>query len=578
MEQVSKFRTALFNAASKELNAFDRALREELAKRDELHVSEIKDLQKNIRFLQQQASRATELEDELHQIRAHQADICTDDPVKSSSSKDREQADTTQLDKPPDDQRHVSIEVYEECHQRFLSCSLELERVKEALEILKLEAKRWKLAYRMVHHPTLRQAPKSSRQHPENAPRPNSAPIERPAVQEGLVEVKATDPRNGLSANRSSMLATVEERHALPDLSGWPKLDFYGQTLEKPKQSSILTPAGASEPPSNGRQDNSGTDSSDVPEQHIPQVRWDSEDGGSKLSFRKISQSKAPETDSDIPVVVSERSLKRKRGKSPVKASERPKSIKKETLSSSPIAPNTSIIAKGMQESIDLDEISNPLYTPRKDQRKRLRMRGALSSTPPVGDSLDTHQINNLPFENTDEPVEEHGHELYDSDAEARDEAYFRRKGEEYAAQLWAHEKWRREEGRHTKPRRHNAREVAKRRIAKLPENNSPHHQSISAQSGSARKHVLQPTNANKALPRTHDHPTNERKAIDPSSWHHGAQYIQGLAEDGESDPDTENMPIGNGRQNSDRRLRASSNNLASSKPLDPQAQQRLHQ
>lgn len=235
-------------------------------------------------------------------------------------------------------------------------------------------------------------------------------------------------------------------------------------------------------------------------------------------------------------------------------------------------------MAKGLQESIDLDEISNPLYTPRKDQRKRQRMRGALSLTPPTGDSFDIQQINNLPSETPGERVEGGGHESYDSDAEVRDKAYFRRKGEEYAAQLWAHEQWRREEGRRTKPRRHNAREVAKRRVAILPENNSVHHQATSAQSGSARKHVLQPTNANEALPRTHDYSTNERKAIDPSSWHHGTQYIQSLAEDGESDLDTENVPIGNRRQNSDMRLRPSSNDLASLNPLDSQAQQRLHQ
>ncbi|KAL9004593.1 MAG: hypothetical protein Q9188_002602 [Gyalolechia gomerana] len=577
MERMSKFRTALFHAANKELNAFDSALKEELASRDESHLSKIQNLQEEINLLRQQASRVSRLEDELYQIRAQQAGGHAKFSAGLSPASDKEQTSATQLNSvystSHEDHRYVTFEVYKDCRQQFLDCSQELERVKDALNFWQVEAKRWKLAYRSIRPTIPQQTPESNRQHHKNTLQPNSAPTEQSPVHLGLVESKNGDNERGLSEKESSFLPPIEQRKAFSDREGIQDRQFCLTDLGQPKQHSFVNRAIASEPPSHEHQDSSSTQSSDVLEQHLPQAHR-----------AETDQSKTLETDSDNPVVVLERALKRKRDRSPPRASQRPKLVKEEILSSSPIALHASTATEGGQGSVDLDDISNPLHTPRKGQRKRQQMNDAPLSTPFKRDWESKHQTNNILFDATNERMEGHDHELdalndksylHDGDDGVRDEEYFRRKGQEYAEQFWEQGK-RRREVKTPKSLLHNAREIAKYGTSELPENHSFQHQSRDAQVGTRSKSILQPTNANRALPRIHDHSTHVMKAPDLGSWHHGAQYIQSLAEDGEDGPDAEKMHIHNQRQNSETSARALGKDPVSSKPLNADAQQRL--
>ncbi|KAL8930890.1 MAG: hypothetical protein Q9211_007201, partial [Gyalolechia sp. 1 TL-2023] len=213
-------------------------------------------------------------------------------------------------------------------------------------------------------------------------------------------------------------------------------------------------------------------------------------------------------------------------------------------------------------------------------QKKRLQVSDAPLSTHLIGDKERTFQTNNPLFDATDERIaHESNEDSYSQDDydEARDEEYFRRKGQDYAAQLWIQEK-RRRESKRAKPRRHNAREIARRRTSDLPVNQSLHHQSRNPQFEKSYMSVLQPTDANKALPRTHDRPTSVMKAQDFGSWHHGARSIQSLAEDGSDGSDAENMPMpmDDQRLNGDSSAQALSKDPVSWKALNAEAQQRL--
>ncbi|KAL8841776.1 MAG: hypothetical protein Q9170_000809 [Blastenia crenularia] len=584
MEQVNRLRTSLFDGVAKEFNIFEHTLKAELARRDELHASKINGLREEIQSLQRQASRVTELENELHRIQVHRSETHRNITVDSLSTKDKEQS----LNKKADDShgepsRQVPVEIYEEGQREFLECSSELQRVKEAFEFMKSEAKRWKKLYRMVQRPTPRQALNSSRQTLEKDARPNSAPRQQSSSHVGIVEPMVADTRSGLSPDGSSVFASFRQPQALPSLKAPPGLEFHGHNLERPNQSSLLIQARASEPPMNTRHGESSTESSDAPEQNVTPVDWQIKGRALAASSGAEDQLKAPKSDPDVPVVVSERLLKRKRKESPTKTWQRPKLIKVETLSSSPVAPNASIVGKRPQESLDLDEIPNPLYTPRKDQRNRHRMFFAPPTLPLTNDFPAKGQNNGLQVESRTRPIEKEGYETgaldeqsnsYDNDIGIRDEAYFQRTGEEYAAHLWARERRTREGERRTKPRLHNAREITKHRIIdKLKDN--PSDSSRSDQTPTAQKHILQPTDANRVLPTTYNRLTNTEEAADPGGWHHSAHYVEYLAEDGENNQENGSLLNSNARQLGPQ-LR--SDDPTATKLRNPQAQQRLDQ
>lgn len=576
MERISKLRTALYSAAKKELDAFESILKEEIWSKNGLYVSEIGNLQQEINFLRQQVSRVSELEDELHQIRARQGDAHGKSSADSPPIDEEEENGALQLipahSSPAEVQRYVTFEVYDNYRRRFLDCSQELERVKGALKYWQGQAKRWKLNYRNILPKAPQETPGSSRQNTKSPrpQRPSSAPMEQSSSYLDIVEPKNSSNESSFSVRESSRLPPIQCQKIL-----FNKTKFLGKTycmsdFERPKQSSSVPLANASEPPPAEHHDSSSTQSPNSSEQQLPQVLCEG-----------IDQLEARETDSDNPVIVSERTLKRKRGRTPP---QRPKSVKEEILSSSPNASHADTVAKGVQESVDLDDVSNPLCTPRKDQRKRQRMDIAPSLASAIGDWDTTNQTNNLVFDSSNEPAEDSHHNLHawidkicprNGGENARDKEYFRRQGEEFAAKLWAEEK-RSREARRMKAQRHNAREIAKHRTPEVPEQNELRDQRKDSRLSTTHASILQPIDANQALPRTHDHSASATKAVDFGSWHYGAQHIQSLAEDGENDPDTENTHAHGKGQNNDAGDHSGGKHSVSMKTPNAEVQQRL--
>lgn len=541
---------------------------------DGSYLAKIENLRQEIDFLRQQVSRVSELEEELRQTRISQVDGYGRHSAGSLPANDGKEKDAIQLDpahgSPVEHQKHVTFEVYDDCRRRFLDCSQELERVKDALKFWQVEAKRWKLIYRNIQPKVPKQTSGGNRQQPQNLPRPSSAPIEHLPLYLDVVKPKNRGNGRSFSGINSSFLPPINNQKTLFGLNEMPEKAHSTADLDQPKQSIFVTSARASEPPFHKHQGSSSTQSPDLSEQQVLQSLGEGTD-----------QSKPWETDSDSPVLVSERKLKRKRAKSPFKASQQPKLVKEEILSSSPIAPHANAAAKGVQESLDLDNVSHPLYTPRKGLRKR-RMNDTPSSKSAIADWEGTHQTNNPLFDATNERAEDDNHDLGASNDETylytgventRDGEYFRRKGEEYAAKLWEHERCSRE-AKSSKARRHNARKIAKHRTPEAPKKDIYRDRSRDALSGLTYTSVLQPTDANEVLPRTHDRPTNVTKATDFGSWNHGAQVVQSLAEDGEDYQNRENRSTYDQRQNVN--AQAWGEHSVSSKIPNPEVQQRL--
>ncbi|KAI4210549.1 MAG: hypothetical protein LQ351_006616 [Letrouitia transgressa] len=191
---------------------------------------------------------------------------------------------------------------------------------------------------------------------------------------------------------------------------------------------------------------------------------------------------KAEESDSDVPVVVSERPLKRRRirniskgfGSSPnllIPSDGAAKSlqIKREQLSSSPIELEHNSELPNSNGSMDLDEIDGRLQTPRKNLGKGKRTRGKRDRAhKSVSDTLSTssNEDNFMPQSGTDGASDYSN--LGDLQRKrllsVQEEASCRRRGEEYAALLMEQTICRRHELACAKRRQHNDRQIAEYR------------------------------------------------------------------------------------------------------------------
>lgn len=124
-----------------------------------------------------------------------------------------------------------------------------------------------------------------------------------------------------------------------------------------------------------------------------------------KVIYERLSsQSRSTEDDSDLPVIVSERSLKRKRGSAQVYCNEKghhdsstttgcavqPIRVKIEKDSSSPIVGELSLGLEGVSDSMDLDEVGDTLLTPRK--RKYLAMQRSRHSLIKPSEANQSHE------------------------------------------------------------------------------------------------------------------------------------------------------------------------------------------
>lgn len=185
---------------------------------------------------------------------------------------------------------------------------------------------------------------------------------------------------------------------------------------------------------------------------------------------QKIKQPAKPaDDDSDHPVIVAERPLKRKRDLSFSKREAhgdcthhctKIKSIrvKSELDSSSPIAPVSVPGILNPQDSIDLDEVGEKHFTPRKHRRlrdkrqlqaARLRAPAAVDfngnclhhgANDQIPKSLQDQNLNSEKLEGTDKPFASDAGSEEDGENDqlfACDKAFFMKQGQEYGARFW---------------------------------------------------------------------------------------------------------------------------------------------
>ncbi|KAL8733418.1 MAG: hypothetical protein Q9181_003582 [Wetmoreana brouardii] len=583
MEQLGSLRTALFKAATKELNAFERTLKEEVTRQNE-QISKNRSLQNEIDFLRQQYGRISELEREPRVLRNNAATRPSGAFIKPPADGEipRLESDrsTQGSGKSPVDSMHVTIEEYEHCRERFLQCSHELERVKKARDILEASAKHWKRLYESLQRMDRRQTSKDSRRKVGEGTllRAGSTPIIHSESILHVCEPKNTYGDHGPQVGDSMPIALGEgprTAHGLEEYFNPLVSDRKPQTSDQitrptDADTSISTPITPV--------DDDSAETSDESEQRLAQASPLERTEGPKAHSIEQYRVETMQPGSDDLVVVSERSLKRNRDGLPAKSSQKPASIKVEVLSS---PPNANTLTEGVQEMVDLDEISGPLYTPRKDQRKRLRMWHERLSSPSMDETSDAPCTDRLLFEGTDEqamynvpalePIS--NQELAEEDAvESNDEEEIHKRGEEYKKFLRTEEKQKRYKERRAKQRLHNERQFAKRTRAD-PRNIRPlqHHSGFIQTNEPSRNHVLHPTDANRLLPRTGEHAIDQRQKTHSTHRDH-TRLIPLIAEDGEEALGVENELPDDGRQENPR---ISNNEPIASELSKPQSQSR---
>ncbi|KAL8638864.1 MAG: hypothetical protein Q9228_004023 [Teloschistes exilis] len=553
MEHLSRFR----KSASRELSAVENALKEILARRDE-QVVENRRLRSEIGLLQQQVARVSELEDEVRRLKE---DLGSDRRV--SSTRTFPDIGTSQVatnpprerSKSPLGQPYVKIEHLEKWRQQFLECSRELARVRAARDVLEGKARHFKHlceTLRRKRSPLTvaeerRYNVDGSFRRRDSAPaRQSDSGVEangnqnqpsRYLMPEGLAEPSQT-------LHRSDAEATLPTSHKTPH-SERRKAQLSKDGIDN------TTPAGQAEDDS--------TETSDESDHHLspayPSIKGESWQTPILSKIPAISA----QSDMDEPIVVSERSLKRKRDQSHPDAVQNPKPIKVEVLSSS---PNPNGPAEGAQESIDLDEVSGSLSTPRKDHRKRQRIWGDLLSPSSIMGPSDAGYPGRLLFEDADERPESFGFRSKplvreQPTAEAAISAedvdpmpeWVRNQGQQYAQRVWMEEKRKRKEERRAKQKLHNERQLRKSMEAKSLQGSSVQKQSADVQDHRpACNQALRPIDTNRPLPRTSDAPSHRVQKINTGTPRH-AQYVHTLAEDGEPTLFTEKTLCGVGKQ-----------------------------
>ncbi|KAI4256495.1 MAG: hypothetical protein L6R42_006186, partial [Xanthoria sp. 1 TBL-2021] len=207
MDQIKKCKTLLQGVATRELNAVEHAMREELSRRNKeqtLTVEGFRDknqalestnqalqdenkalrkcnigLENDIDCLQQKVSRTSKLETELQELRAIVASktgaSSNDSPSPTRVPQRRTQRLLQNPEKPPEEQKHANLKDIEHYRQQFIECSKELDRVKKARTILESKCKTWKEKF---HNLALQQNwQKLQTNYSEDPPRPGSAPV-----------------------------------------------------------------------------------------------------------------------------------------------------------------------------------------------------------------------------------------------------------------------------------------------------------------------------------------------------------------------------------------------------------------
>lgn len=465
----------------------------------------------------------------------------------------------TGIGKSPEGCTIVTIEQYNELHERFLGCSHELERVKEALEIWQVETKRWRLAYRSTHRETPWEGLEFGGQRTEEPPRPRLAPETPSPLPADLTDRGSLFPEHVSSGENFLLLPRPERTKISPGLQVKHVQGSLEHKPEKVAQDDCSNDADDSGTPSSITQDDGSTELYENLGHHVPpMLPHDNSMALRSHSVEALQTKTAGAPNSDVPIVTLQRSLKRKRVRSPVKSSQKRENLKEELSSSSPIAIHASTVAPGVQESIDLDEISNRLYTPRKDQRKRQQIHRTYITSSSRATQSDTHHDESFLFqdpnmllgdESDEVPMRDGGSPPDIGAADVQDEAWCHREGQKHAARLLEEMTHQRREEAQAKRERHNRRERVKHAQTNHQDAKAMQNKHTPGCHGPAGHIVLQPTNANKAIPRIDDFLTNQKKKPSPTGWHQDAHYINCLSEDGESGIDTENMHLKNDDQ-----------------------------
>ncbi|KAL9614096.1 MAG: hypothetical protein Q9167_001381 [Letrouitia subvulpina] len=530
MDTFEKFKQGLFNAASKELNQFDRALREENINCKYTHQAQIERYQQEITFLRQ---RVTRLEG---------ADTHPENPVSSQGQSVATQTghsnvfiinaphESTRPNRstlePPIDLRAPPARTKE--HGRildlYLRCSEELKRTEAARKKIKARADEYKALaskWQLYAH-NLEQF--------SRFPPNDSRPVFAPAFTQ--------------KKDKSQRLPHISNNTSVAQNDNY-KVQSYLQPNSDTaisKQENEVSTEGSDESRSQPQQSKSPT---------LRLLHCISEHNHVAI--------KAEESDSDVPVVVSERSLKRKRirnvskgfGSSPnrlIPSDDAAKSpqIKEEQLSSSPIELRCNRGLPNSNGSMDLDEIEGTLQTPRKNLARRKRTRGKKDQAPnsTFNTSSAPANVNNfIPQPGTD------GTSDYSSlgDLQSKEllsiqeEVSCRRKGEEYAALLMEQTICRRHELACAKRRRHNDRQIAEYRQdiggTQVTDKDRLHRDE---RTKSRSVTPLQPMDPNAILSRSKD--LSEKTSLRPfNCLDRSAADVPALAEDGEDYSTDEN-------------------------------------
>ncbi|KAL8996651.1 MAG: hypothetical protein Q9169_003875 [Polycauliona sp. 2 TL-2023] len=473
-----------------------------------------KALHNEIRQLQQQVSHTSELEQELKKLREIVESKKNESSISPSGPKTSEQQHQRLSQAPNDlspEQKHAKSAEIENYRQRFFQCSAELGRVKEARALLESRCRAWKEKYQCL---ALQQSRGTAFSNDgDEFYSPGSAPLTQ-------------------SGRAPDVLASTD-----PDRT-WKVRD------------------GAAIPPECGKRlmaspdahtDQDDAETSDESEHHLAVVNNSNTNDLTNHANVNGNRPQVRRSQSEEPVFISEVAVnvpaKRKREKSPANTFQRPRLVKEEILSSSPIAPSARPNPAAMQESIDLDEISGNIYTPRKDRMKRQQVYITRSLSPSIQRMLDARPPINVEIGNSSVQEDtgrsnsvffEDENDKTDGMAEVRDDAYYKRLGEEHAARERDADRWNESEKRRAKQKLHNERQLTKYKSTKETASGVTQRRHTVMQKDSGQTRVLQPSDADVVLPRTGDFPSNKKRRIRPPGGP-DYRYVQELAEDGES-------------------------------------------
>lgn len=466
MESFCKYKDRVFSVIDEELKALDHAVGEEFILRENAFAAEKKAFQEEIHTLRQESSRIKELENENRSLRSELSARLIDSkgPVGTRGRKlddprhGYQGADEIKLAGAQD-----CLEELRNSYGRLVGAHLLL---KKKYKLAQQTNRKWDIYYQKVNQRSIDEAPAGSADIVElkNTFNPTDGQQTTPSLlaipsprslssasgsispsTEVLLDTRAISQRRDPVSSPRLPVKTSPRKEALDmhdvfDIPPDPEPYSVAETCDESQNESDIEHSLV------GRQD-------DPVNENIKQPAEPVDDG------------------SDHPVIVAERSLKRKRDSSFKKrnreahdehthycSKEKPVRVKNELGSSSPMAPVSFPRILDPQDSIDLDEVGEKHFTPRKHRRLlNERQLQAAGLGPPVAAGIDEILVEhgasdqnpkNPQDQNLDSEKDEETDQCFDGDVGNEDEendqsipcdkAFFIRQGQEYGARLWA--------------------------------------------------------------------------------------------------------------------------------------------